>query len=502
MHGGAGVRSHDAQEPQYWIYYATHRDWCDHLIFCEDGSYVQGALMGCGTWRISQSDDGGLLLHLLPAPPSGKVLPVHRVAPKHEVFVSPDGRTDRFIAGIAEVQLQGATGLPLKGILPSERRGLVFSSVGSQCLPVVRGHWLDAPSAVDFDVVLVYYGDEGTEVHRALLQLACEYPFVQVDQNKDFKWPNFRRWMEMRGGSAALAARYDYVWVVDDDVRLGTEGISKLFAILRDREHIQFACPSFDDESEGVWRYFDKHDPRFHLRYTDFVECTAPVVKTSMFLDHVFSRCLQAAHTGCFLDFCFHPASGARDNCVAVIDAVQCNHPPRDESVPSELRAIMPWEDHRHDAAYFEQAGLPREWWWYRKPVAFSGEPAQAACAEPAAPPELRPVSGAPPPGNSAKPSPASELAAASPPAQAADGLVGRFPGPTSAEDALRELAERAERGEAWPAFAASAAVMPCGPATPIGSPKVGAGEARLAWQAPPRAERPVVGAARDVLGS
>ena len=42
----------------------------------------------------------------------------------------------------------------------------------------------------------------------------------------------------MNGGSTAVAARYDYIWVVDDDVRLSTEGINNLFALLRTRGEI------------------------------------------------------------------------------------------------------------------------------------------------------------------------------------------------------------------------------------------------------------------------
>ena len=78
-----------------------------------------------------------------------------------------------------------------------------------------------------------------------------------------------------------------------------------------------------------VAMYFDGHDSRCEIRYTDFVECTAPVLKTSMLLDTMFDRALAATRTGCFLDFCFHPVSGARPIAVAIIDAVQCHHPPR-----------------------------------------------------------------------------------------------------------------------------------------------------------------------------
>eukprot|EP00913_Durusdinium_trenchii_P019471 g18304.t2 len=58
--------------------------------------------------------------------------------------------------------------------------------------------------------------------------------------------------------------------------------------MIREHSQIAFACPSFDKGSDGVWRFFDGHDPRWKLRYTNFVECTAPVLKSSMLLDARF----------------------------------------------------------------------------------------------------------------------------------------------------------------------------------------------------------------------
>lgn len=188
------------------------------------------------------------------------------------------------------------------------------------------------------------------------------------------KWPNFVRWIDGFGGSTAVVGVYDYIWFVDDDVRLDTERINRLFALMRSHDELEFACPSFDALSDGVWRCFDGHAPGYELRYTDFVECTAPVLKASMLLDPVFDRCLRATRTGCFLDFCFHPVSGARDDSVAIIDAVQCHHPPRGPDTPSEMRAVQAWHDHRHDAVYFEEAGLPKDWWWYRNPRILGGQ--------------------------------------------------------------------------------------------------------------------------------
>ncbi|CAE7278126.1 unnamed protein product [Symbiodinium necroappetens] len=76
-----------------------------------------------------------------------------------------------------------------------------------------------------------------------------------------------------------------------------------------------------------------------------------------------FQPCLRAVRTGCFIDFCFHPAAGGGADVVAVIDAVQCHHPPRTADHPSEMRQVQAWHDHKNDDVLFEKEGVPKEWW-------------------------------------------------------------------------------------------------------------------------------------------
>lgn len=376
-------------------YFMTHHDWCDHLLFSDDGTFTNGFFAGRGTWRLSWHGDGDRVARIAlelewdrrpgDRGAEGDAGGEASAASQQEVLWSLDGGTKSFTAaGAALESMEGQELPPLPPLPPSplhppgrsRPRGLVFSSVGSQCLRVVRDHWLRAPSAAEFDVALVFYKDPTSDVYRELEELERSIPSVELHLNAGMKWPNFRHWIEKRGGVAALAGEYDYVWVVDDDVRLPTSEINQLFDVLREHPEIKFACPSFDAGSDGVWRYFDGHDARYKLRYTDFVECTAPVLKTTMLLDAGFDRCLRAVRTGCFIDFCFFPAAGSREDGVAIIDAVQCHHPPRGPEVPSEMRQVKPWEDHKEDDIFFEAEGVPKEWWWWRKPRIFGGIPA------------------------------------------------------------------------------------------------------------------------------
>lgn len=364
------------QVPKVWTYFAIHREWCDHILFYEDGSFAQGRLEGFGSWHmVERRSEGTVGYSLAMSWQRGTSI----LGDASAELLSVGGSTAAFAAKGLRLESAGGELLPAAGTSPRSVRGLLFSSVGSQCLSVVQDHWLAMPSQMEFDVVLVFYKEASSRVFKELSLVADMHANVHVQHSPGMKWPNFMKWMALQGGPTELVAKYDYVWVVDDDVRLHTLEINRMFRILREHAEIQFACPSFDAGSDGVWRYFDGHNPQYKLRYTDFVECTAPVLKASMLLDPGFGRCLQAVRTGCFIDFCFFPATGRRKDAVAILDAVQCHHPPRGPDAPSEMRQVKRWEDHKEDDVFFEQAGVPREWYWFRQPQVFGGVPAEPA---------------------------------------------------------------------------------------------------------------------------
>mmetsp|Transcript_26381 Transcript_26381/g.46455 ORF Transcript_26381/g.46455 Transcript_26381/m.46455 type:complete len:535 (-) Transcript_26381:10-1614(-) len=351
-------------DQQASVYFVVTREFCDHLLLYENGTFVHGSPFafgstdGHGTWQLANEG-------------SSQVLDLQWGSTKQLRLLSMGGGASKFqdqhsrLEHVEGELLSAWRKEPLAAQPRAPPRSLVFSSVGKQCLPVVRDTWLQDSAAMDFDVALVFYKEAESDVYSALQDLSSTLPNVELIQNAGMKWPNLRHWIDLHGGPTDVAAKYDYIWVVDDDVRLPTQEISKMFSILREHPEIQFACPSFDAGSEGVWRMFDGHDPRYKLRYTNFVECTAPVLKTSMLLDPRFQPCLRAVRTGCYIDFCFYHAAGDRDDAVAVLDAVQCHHPPRSEEMPSEMREVQAWDDHKYDNVLFEQEGVPKEWFGF-----------------------------------------------------------------------------------------------------------------------------------------
>eukprot|EP00746_Dinoflagellata_sp_MGD_P024643 gnl/MRDRNA2_/MRDRNA2_157881_c0_seq1.p1 gnl/MRDRNA2_/MRDRNA2_157881_c0~~gnl/MRDRNA2_/MRDRNA2_157881_c0_seq1.p1 ORF type:complete len:617 (-),score=131.77 gnl/MRDRNA2_/MRDRNA2_157881_c0_seq1:4-1809(-) len=257
-----------------------------------------------------------------------------------------------------------------------ERRGLVFSSVGDHALTTLKKFWLKEPKEALFDVALVFHKRPSSQAYADIKEFGSRLQGsvnFELHHHSGFKWVNFRWWIEEKGGASAISSKYDYIWVADDDLQLDTQGINKMLHVLRGNDHIMFASPSFDSTSDGVWRYHDTQDARFILRYTDFVECMAVMFATKMLHDDVFAKCLRAVNTGCYIDFCFHPVCGDRPDSVAIIDAVVCHHPPREEEEKDDgMDAALPWVDHRHDAEFFQREGIPTKFWWWRKPQYFA----------------------------------------------------------------------------------------------------------------------------------
>merc|ERR1711862_992967 len=105
---------------------------------------------------------------------------------------------------MGEVRYMQGTLLPLcQGLSPRPRRGLVFSSVGTQCVPVIRDTWLSNASTAAFDLVLIYYRDVASETFTKLQSLAKKHSFIELLVHRDLKWPNFKHWIGMKGGFTA-----------------------------------------------------------------------------------------------------------------------------------------------------------------------------------------------------------------------------------------------------------------------------------------------------------
>mmetsp|Transcript_24666 Transcript_24666/g.39764 ORF Transcript_24666/g.39764 Transcript_24666/m.39764 type:complete len:501 (-) Transcript_24666:206-1708(-) len=249
---------------------------------------------------------------------------------------------------------------------------LVFSSVGNRCLEAVKNAWLSEPNVKIFDLVLVFYAATARNaVFRELRQYAQSIPGITLHVRKGYKWPNFRWWLLESSGD--MLRYYSHIWVADDDLLMDTRAINQMFLTLAANPAIQIASPAFSSDSAGLWRFHDRHNPHFILRYTNFVECLGPVLSSAVLDNELFRRCLKATRTGYYLDSAFYPISGSSTSGMAIVDVAVCTHPERPE-VEREMYKELADHEHGQDYKFFDQNGIAREIYWFREPEYFGGQ--------------------------------------------------------------------------------------------------------------------------------
>lgn len=135
----------------------------------------------------------------------------------------------------------------------------------------------------------------------------------------DVKGPKWRALGALLESGAIDLDAYEYVWLAQGDLLTSADDISRLFGICQGLD-LWLAHPSLTHDSHAEHRV-TLYNSQFGLRYTDYVEKTAPVFKTS-FLRSAFST-LQVNETGGGIDYVWPKLVEDPARCCAVIDSVQ-----------------------------------------------------------------------------------------------------------------------------------------------------------------------------------
>eukprot|EP00471_Norrisiella_sphaerica_P009775 CAMPEP_0184502146 /NCGR_PEP_ID=MMETSP0113_2-20130426/49460_1 /TAXON_ID=91329 /ORGANISM="Norrisiella sphaerica, Strain BC52" /LENGTH=519 /DNA_ID=CAMNT_0026891163 /DNA_START=128 /DNA_END=1687 /DNA_ORIENTATION=+ len=269
---------------------------------------------------------------------------------------------------------QREEGMAMRGLSTNgadETTFLVFSSIGNRGLEALENHWLAHTHEKLFDLVLVFYSSTARNpVFEQLRQLATRTPGITLVVRKGYKWPNFKWWLDRNEDTIS---KYSQVWVADDDLLMSTRAINRMFLTMAANPGIRIASPAFSSSSAGLWRYHDRVNPHFTLRYTNFVECLGPVLSAQVLQDDLFRRCLAATRTGYYLDNAFYAIAGGHSRGMAILDTSVCIHPNRPAS-EKEMYTELSEEEHTQDFRFFEEQGIPREVYWFREPEYFGGQ--------------------------------------------------------------------------------------------------------------------------------
>jgi hypothetical protein len=220
----------------------------------------------------------------------------------------------------------------------ARRRNLVFFRCGRNS---VHYGLYPLPAERNWDCMLSFYED-----HQPEDLVQAEY----VLSGSLSKWHGFA---QARFETPELRLdEYEYVFLVDDDVRPGAVGdIDRLFDIAREQ---QFAVcqPSLSASSHAFWE-ITRHHPSWHVRYTTFVECMAPVFSAAAI--EALRDDLCAAVSGCGLDLIIHTALADRHGRLGVIDAVVVAHEKPVDMVNGAFYRMLHsiGVDHDEEIAYF-----------------------------------------------------------------------------------------------------------------------------------------------------
>ena len=186
-------------------------------------------------------------------------------------------------------------------------RNLVFTSAGDHAN--LRG-WLSGRR--DFDLWITYYGD------RENPYLDCsDYAMVR----KGGKFPNLHHAYQ---NYRSILSRYDSIFVMDDDLLIDGNAISRLFEVRR-RYDLWLLQPAFDPRGKISHR-ITRARPFRTLRYANFVEVTCPLFRADK-LD-AFLQQYDPSLIGWGVDWWFCESLGpAIERRVAIVDAITCLNP-------------------------------------------------------------------------------------------------------------------------------------------------------------------------------
>jgi hypothetical protein len=122
--------------------------------------------------------------------------------------------------------------------------------------------WLDGGESPTFDLAVCYYGDDTKVFSDCALRYAV----------KGGKWDGLHAFF---GANPRLIEEYDWFWLPDDDIATTTASINRLFD-LTEKHALHLSQPSLTWDSYYS-HLITLHNPRFELRWTNFVEIMAPV---------------------------------------------------------------------------------------------------------------------------------------------------------------------------------------------------------------------------------
>ena len=195
----------------------------------------------------------------------------------------------------------------IKAPTAPKSRNLVFTSAGD--LSNLH-HWLNGRR--DFDLWVVHYGGQ----INTYLEHAEFYA-----RGSGTKFQNLHSVYQRYAG---VIAQYDAVMVMDDDILIDADGLTRLFEI-RTQHDLWVIQPAFRLSGKISWD-ITRVSPTTQLRYTNFIEMTCPLFrrdKLDLLMANFDPRLIGYGEDWWFLNVLGPDLS----NRLAIADEVSCVNP-------------------------------------------------------------------------------------------------------------------------------------------------------------------------------
>ena len=184
------------------------------------------------------------------------------------------------------------------------KKNAVFVPVGKDSL-----HRQLLKGDADFDLHLLIYDGSYSKFCNDTDFIACDAGYKM-----DMTYRYLHRHPD-------LLDKYEYIFLMDDDIEMSTEEVNKLFGIMK-QYHLRIAQPSLV-MSYYTYRHTANH-PLCILRYTNFVEMMIPCFSKEALL--LVLPTFQKKIRGCGIEMHWPKLINANHKEIAVIDAVHAKH--------------------------------------------------------------------------------------------------------------------------------------------------------------------------------
>jgi hypothetical protein len=245
------------------------------------------------------------------------------------------------------------------------KKYLVYSSIGDRTR--FPEFWLNEPEKRNFDLWVTYYGERDDAPHRS-----------NVDRYFKAHGGKFQNFYKIHEAHREEILEYDAVFIVDDDIEIGTEDINRLFDI-RQSYDLWILQPAFEPHSR-ISHDVTARIPGALLHFTNLVEMCVPMFSRqalTRFMDR-FDPELVSWGT----DYFYIWVNGINfRNRYAVVDAVTCVNPDPPPGLPREITRLGTDEKLVANFRQVARRHGVREWATCTHAVLFASTPGRAFTA-------------------------------------------------------------------------------------------------------------------------